>query len=173
MDSRWLRLASISFCFLHSLDSNSRSCDDKVRNCSAFSRVSRATRSSCESLWFVIWSIAPICQGNCKQCYNGLCHIRATMLASIINTAIAIARLQILSNWSTDNQRRTSLFTFTWHCWLISSHAPRNTAGDLPIEIPFDSIYRNDAVLDRTFIWYWLKHLESLCLMRNALLSSK
>lgn len=49
IDSRWLRLASISFCFLQSLDSNSRSCDDNVRSCSAFSRVSRATRSSCET----------------------------------------------------------------------------------------------------------------------------
>lgn len=49
MDSRWLRLASISFCFLQSLDSNSKSCDDNVRSCSAFSRVSRATRSSCET----------------------------------------------------------------------------------------------------------------------------
>lgn len=45
--SRCAKLASISFCFLHSLDSKSNSCDDRVRSCSAFSRVSLATRSSC------------------------------------------------------------------------------------------------------------------------------
>ena len=46
--SRCARLASISFCFLHSLDSNSNSWDDRVRSCSAFSLVSLATRSSCQ-----------------------------------------------------------------------------------------------------------------------------
>lgn len=46
MDSRCARLASISFCFRQSLDSKSSSCEDNVRSCSAFSLVSRATRSS-------------------------------------------------------------------------------------------------------------------------------